>query len=59
MLAITRERVPQIGQPGICAVLVDKTRENDAALSLAAMAFDFEQIQLAERDRPRLLTVRL
>jgi hypothetical protein len=54
MLAISSERFPQIGQPGIRAMLVDEAGKTDAALSLASVALDFEQVEfadkLAERD---------
>ena len=49
MFAITRETLPQVRQAGVCAVLVDKTRKTDAPMALAAMAFDFEQVDFADK----------
>jgi len=54
MLAIRRETLPQIQQPRIPTMFINETRETDAAMPLAGMAFDFEQVdfalQLAKRD---------
>jgi hypothetical protein len=53
MLAIARETLPQVRQARICAVLFNQSRQADATVAFAAMAFDFEQVELAFAARPR------
>jgi hypothetical protein len=40
---------PTIGQAGFCAVLFDETRKTDPTVPLAAMTFDFQQVELADK----------
>jgi len=54
MLAITREVLPQIGQPYIGTVLINQSPQTDPTAPLSAMAGDFEHrqpsLQFAEGD---------
>jgi hypothetical protein len=49
MLAITCEGFPQIRQTPINTVLVNQTCKTDPAMSVAAVTFDFKQVQLADK----------
>jgi hypothetical protein len=47
MLAITRQLIPQIRQPGISAMLINQSRQEGTAMPLASVALDFEHGQFA------------
>jgi hypothetical protein len=49
VLAIARQRFPQIGEPCISPVVIDEARKAYGAMPIAAMAFDVEHLELADK----------